>query len=495
MKDEKLLIGIDIGTSRAKGLLVNSEGRILARASFDYQKVTIFADAVEQDANEWWEAASAITRELASQVPEGMRVAALSLSTQGGSLVLTDESGHPLAPAVIWQDQRCQTAGEELLQKFSAQQIKHKSGWKLGKGMNLLQLLRIRSEDRVLFESAAYFLSVIDFIALKLTGRPAIDLSNAGINQLADIETAKWDPDLLHFAGIKTQQLPAIIPSGKLVGSLLPDVAACLSLPVDTVLISGGHDQYCAALGAGAVQASNRTIGTGTAWVILEVADQADFTRHQDKAISHHVVPGKWGHLMSLSFGGAALEWIRSALQLRDESGHLLTLSELDQQIESCLIDETRPFFFPYMGGSPYPALNNNNQAIFSQMQLHHDWRHLVASVLEGVVMQVSWMWEDYPAAPESVSYIMTGGATASRVWSQMLANTLNQPLTVLQEADIGCFGAAMLAGYGSGIFPDLLTASQSMVRESRQVRPNEHAEFYQKRFIRFKEEQDKLFG
>lgn len=489
-----LLMGLDVGTSRAKAVLVSSSGQTIARAATTYKHVSITETAVEQDADEWWQAISTLIRQLAGCVTAGQKIRALALSTQGGSLVLTDQHGNPLAPAIIWQDKRGEIMRSLVLRDWPADQIHDKTGWKLGKGLNLLQILRIRENNPDIFSHTRYFLSVVDYIALKLTGRAAIDASNAGINQLLNIETQRWDPDLLSLAHLKSDMLSEVIPSGTPVGRLLPEVARLLNLDSDTLLVSGGHDQYCAALGAGAIHSHDRLIGTGTAWVILEIADQANLKQNPDKAISRHVISGLWGQLMSLPFGGAALEWIRSALMLHDNDGNSLSFDEIDRQIEPYIHDATRPFFFPYMHGCPYPQVTGSVYAAFTKLMQHHDWRAMTASVMEGVALQVCWMWDAYRERRKEAAYIMTGGASASPVWRQMLANALNRPVTIPETPDIGCLGAAMLAGIGVGLFPDAPGAYTALASTTVNVVPDIYADFFHERMKQYKKLQSKLF-
>ncbi|MDD4744447.1 MAG: FGGY-family carbohydrate kinase [Eubacteriales bacterium] len=494
-RQEGLLIGLDVGTSRAKAVLVSSSGQTIARATTPYRRVSITDKAIEQDASEWWQVVCGLIRQLADQAKPDQKIRALALSTQGGSLVMTDAGGEPLSPAITWQDQRGETMRPVVLSDYSNEQIHDKTGWQLGKGLNLLQILRVRETDPALFSRARCFLSTSDFLALKLTGRAAIDASNAGINQLLDITTKHWDPDLLRLTGLDAGHLADIIPSGTPVGRLLPEVSLDLGLDPDTMLVSGGHDQYCAALGAGAIHTHDRLIGTGTAWVILEVAGQAKAMQNRNKAISHHVVPGLWGHLMSLPFGGAALEWIRSALDLRDICGQRMPFTEIDRQIEPFVSDATRPFFYPYMQGCPYPPVAGPVYAAFGRLMQHHDWRAMAASVLEGVVLQVCWMWDAYPDGKSETAYIMTGGASASPLWRQMLANALNQPVTIPENPDIGCLGAAMLAGIGAGLFPDAPGAYAALSQASTTVRPDGETRFFQERLRQYKQLQRQMFG
>jgi len=495
MHHKPLFIGLDIGTSRAKAVLLTSEGQVIGRSKFPYSQLVTSSEGIEQNAEEWWTATRSLIRDLSKQVPDGYEISALCFSTQGGSLVLTDHEGKPLSPAVIWQDQRGLPYRDMLLQEVSAEAVHAKTGWSLGKGLNLLQIIRIRETDPSTFEKAAYFLSVPDFLALRLTGRPAVDCSNAGINQLMDVRRQAWDEDLLRAARIQSSQLPDIVPSGEIVGTLLPDVARDLNLNASVQLVSGGHDQYCAALGAGVIHEGDRLIGTGTAWVMLAASHELKTHPKDRKAFSRHTVKDLWGHMVSLGSGGYSLEWIRSALAIRgDQSFSLMSFQEMDQIVSKRISDANRPYYHPYLTGCPYPPNSEKAMASFTRLAPYHDRFDMVASVMEGVAMQVSWMWEAFAdITPPTRPVIMTGGASSSKIWRQILADCLNQPIVVPSEPEIGCLGAAMLAGIGTGTFKDSEEAVSQMTEPVQTVLPDDRTEMMQERFNEFKRIQEKL--
>ena len=155
MHHKPLFIGLDIGTSRAKAVLLTSEGQVIGRSKFPYSQLVTSSEGIEQNAEEWWTATRSLIRDLSKQVPDGYEISALCFSTLGGSLVLTDREGKPLSPAVIWQDQRGLPYRDMLLQEVSAESVHAKTGWSLGKGLNLLQIIRIRETDPSTFEKAA----------------------------------------------------------------------------------------------------------------------------------------------------------------------------------------------------------------------------------------------------------------------------------------------------------------------------------------------------
>lgn len=487
--EDPLFIGLDIGTSQAKAVLISATGDVIARSAYTYRHLMASPIGLEQDAEDWWQAACHLANDLVARKPAGTRIRALACSTQGGSLVPTDSAGLPLRPAIIWSDQRGEPQREKVLQRLGADYIYRKTGWTLGRGLNLLQLLHLETTEPEIFYQARYYLSVPDFLSLRLTGRPAVDCSNGGINQLMDIERKQWDANILEMIGIMPGQLADIVESGQVVGMLLPAAAQALGVPDDTLLVSGGHDQLCAALGAGAIHASDRLIGTGTAWVLMEIQDRMPLDLKNLKAFSRHPVEGLWSSMISLSSGGASLEWARTVLNLVEgQTSERLSLAALDQRVAERLSGLKRPFFFPYLNGCSYPARQGSLRAMFFGLSAEHDSIDMAAAVMEGVAMQTAWMWDAYPQQDWQTPIIMTGGAGRSAVWRQILADSLNRPLQTLKETEIGCAGAAVLAGLGSGYIRDLETATRKVSQPDRTTQPHPANEDRRKRAALFRQ-------
>lgn len=167
----------------------------------------------------------------------------------------------------------------------------------------------MKDNEPELFQKTAMFLSVPSYISYHMTGVAACDLSDAGIDQLADIRRGAYDEALLAYAGISAEQLPKLVRSGDRIGQLTPQAAQALGLTTDCVLVAGAHDQYAVALGAGAVRPGDILIGSGTCWVITAIGDAPDFSSGLSQSVA--AVPGLWGSLRSLSSGGVCLDWLR----------------------------------------------------------------------------------------------------------------------------------------------------------------------------------------
>jgi len=446
---KRYLLGIDVGTTGTKTLLFSEDGELMGHAYRAYGMHTPQVAYSEQSAEDWWNAVVATVREVCQAAGVGGQVAAISLSLQGGTMVPVDAQFRPLRPAIVWNDARCTAEREAFLREVGdARRMYEKTGWNLSTGLLALEIRWMRDHEPDLFEKTAWFLSVPDYIAAKMTGIPAVDLSDVGINQLGDIRRGCYDEELLRFAGISEAQLPKIVHSGDVIGHLTDAAAAELGLSTDAVLVAGAHDQYAVALGAGATKAGDILIGSGTCWVVTAIGDEPDFDSGLAQSVA--AVPGKWGSLLSLSSGGVCLEWWRRNLTVAPD-GTQIPYETINEEVAKRKAAEDGLFFYPFSGRAA--AGRNFKKASFIGLDLSHDRFDIARAIMEGVAFQTIWMMESFRTKPSKEGLKLAGGASKSALWCQMVADIANLPVRIPEVADLACVGAAILAGTGCGIY------------------------------------------
>lgn len=464
----RYLLGIDIGTTGTKTLLFREDGKLMEGAYCPYVTETPAVGRSEQNPQDWWNAVVQTVRQVCRDAEIAKDIMAISLSTQGGTMVPVDSDFAPVRPAIVWNDTRCDCESQCFSEQFGDGTIYRKTGWALAPGQNLMQIRWMKDHEAELFEKTAYFLSVPDYISYQMTGIAAVDTSNAGINQLTDIVRGDYDRQLLDFAGITREQLPKIVQSGTPIGPLTAGAAGELGLHTDVVLVAGAHDQYAVALGAGACENNDILVGTGTCWVVTRISDKPDFS--SGLAQSTAAVPGKWGSLKSLSAGGVCLEWWRKDLAA-DETGEPIPFEKINTCISKREAAEDGLFFYPfggYAGGG-----ETIQKAAFTGLDLSHDRYHLARAIMEGVAFQLDWMLEDFGSDTCVKELKLTGGATRSELWCQMVADISGLPIRVPQIPDLACAGAAILAGVGCGIYEDAKQGCARMSVSERTIYPD----------------------
>ena len=220
-----LALGIDVGTTAAKATICDDSHNLISSGTCKYELISHPGGRVEQDPEELWKGAVAAAREALKGVP-AKQVKALSLSTQGGTLILTDAHGAPIRNAISWLDQRAIRQAANMIQKLGHAFFYHKTGFRLFGGLPFLQLLWLQENEPENFSSAARFLTVADFMNLRLTGRAAVDPSNAALSTLLDVVKCEWSEDLLSVIGISTDKLADLVDSGAIIGTLKKKSAA-----------------------------------------------------------------------------------------------------------------------------------------------------------------------------------------------------------------------------------------------------------------------------
>ena len=374
-------------------------------------------------------------------------------------MVAVDQNFQPLRPAMVWNDSRCQTQSEKFAEQFGADAMYRKTGWHIFSGMNAMQIRWMKDNEPELFEKTEMFLSVPDYIAYKMTGIAALDPSNIGINQLGNIQEKRYDPDILRFAGITEEKLPKILPSGAVIGNLTENAAKELGLSQSCVLVAGAHDQYAVALGAGAVNDGDILIGSGTCWVVTCIKDAPDFASGSSQSVA--AVPGKWGSLRSLSSGGICLEWMRQ--KVLDGDMRYETINEETAKHKAA---EDGLYFYPFSGMA-------SNKGTFTGLDLSHNKFNLIRAVMEGVVFQTVWMLEGFHAEPSKEGLILSGGASKSKLWTQLLADISGYPIRIPDLPDLACVGAAILAGTGLGLYETVTQGCKQFAVKERTIYPD----------------------
>ncbi len=479
----RYLLGIDVGTTGTKTILFTDDGNILGHA---YRGYSLSAPRVmwsEQNAEDWWDAVRETVREVCRDIKDPENVAAISLSLQGGTVVPVDENMTPLRPAIVWNDGRAGAQFEAFKKEVADGKYAYeRCGWNMGSSLPVLETRWIRDNEPEVFAKTKMILTVPDYISIKMTGIAACDLADAGINEFCDIREEKYDPNMLRFTGITEEMLPKIVHTGDMIGHLTKEAADELGLTEKTVLIAGAHDQYAVAVGGGANRAGDVMIGSGTAWVVTGISDRPAFETGLAQSVA--AVPGMWGSIFSLSTGGVCLEWLRRNVAL-GEGGEKLSYDLLNEEIASRKAAEDGLFFYPFQGIAGEGR--RFRKASFTGLDMSHDRFHMARAVMEGVVFETIWMMESFPKG-DGGAIRLAGGASKSRVWSQMLADISGRPVLIPEVADLACVGAAVIAGWGCGLYPDIEAGCRALAINTTEILPDrERVNMYKNAYESYK--------
>jgi len=465
------VIGLDVGTTGTKAILFDKTGKIHGQGYLEYDLNVRPGGYVEQSAKDWKKAIVHAVRTACRDVaPES--VAAIGLSTQGSSLAVCD-SVSEADNVITWMDGRAVAEAETLATAFGPDGMYRKSGWPSAPGGDASKILWLK--NRGMLTGKEKFVSTLSYANHFLTGRYATDPTNGAIRQLFSVPERKWDEEILSHLGITEESLPEVLPTGALVGNLTKEAAGELGLTEAVQVFNGAHDQYCAALGCGAVCPGDMMLATGTTWVVLGVTDQLRYTKS-------HICPGVhpaggYGAMASQVNAGSALKWWHS------QTGD--SYKAFDEEAQKRQESAADLFWVPYLAGSGFPDPDPEKRSRIVGLSLHHDKYDLARALMEGVAFETRRVMEEYTREGISADRLMmTGGATRSAFWSGIVAAVLSECSVFVSDcSDTSCLGAAMIAAVGCGMYSSFREAGvMGALRELERPDP-EVIDYYQKKY------------
>jgi sugar (pentulose or hexulose) kinase len=467
-----MLLGIDVGTTAVKALVIDEGGRVLGEAGREYVLSTPREGWVQQDAELWWENLVIVVREALAGL-DASGVKGVALSTQGDTMCPVDADGKPLAPARTWMDTRTGPQIERLTRKFSLQDWYQITGSRLGTFAAALSLAWWQDEMPDAFRAASRFCLVEDFIIGRLCGEHVVAASNASRTMLYDIRSRAWSPKLLEVVGIEESRLPKAAESGAKVGALTPAAAETLGLSTDVAVVLGGHDQVVGAVGSGVIRPGSLMLASGTAWVILAAIDAPlhdDLLRLQTYC---HAAHDLWA-IIGAYAGGVLLRWYRD--EFMPGQSYDTIVAEAAEAERSSLADHSgrSPLtFLPHFYGAVTPGWDEKAKGSLLGLTLAHTRGDVAFALLRGVALETAWnvqAMKEMGAATEEIR--MIGGGAKSPFWAQAVADATGATVILPQATEAAACGAGLLAGIGAGVYSSLAEAS-SCVRLGQAFEPH----------------------
>jgi sugar (pentulose or hexulose) kinase len=458
------VIGLDVGTTGTKAVVIDEKGSICGSGYKEYELRSAPGGIVTQNAEDWWDAVCFAVKKAVSNVDDPENVRAIGLSTQGASMVPVDSSCHPLYDVMTWMDNRAVEEADYLDRTVGADEIYKKCGWRLAPWGDASKILWLKSNEPEVFAGASKFLSTVEFVNFRLTGHDVIDPTNAAIRQLFDISKADWDEDTLAAVGIGRDKLPNIVPTGECIGSLTAEAASALGLSTDVKVCCGAHDQYCASLGCGAVNEGDMLLATGTTWVVLGLTKAPMYT---SSGIAPGIHPaGGYGAMASIVSAGSALKWYKGIID-----GDFKTMDiEAEKRVDSA----RELFALPYVAGAGFPHNRPEVHGAMFGLDICHDKYDIARAMMEGVAFEAKSVLDCFADQGMNIkTLMMTGGASRSRLWSEIVGYITGCDIYRMQEPETCCVGAGMLAAVGSGMFSDFGECKKRMVKSEKLELPD----------------------
>ena len=468
-----LAIGLDVGTSGAKGILVAADGTVVRSATREYPLLTPRPGWTEQDPGAWWQASCEVLRELAAAAPG--RIAGLGLTGQMHGAVFLDGDGRVIRPALLWNDQRTGAECDQIEDRVGAERLRAIAGNPALTGFQAPKVLWLHHHEPEAYARVRALLLPKDFVRFRLTGERATDASDAAGTLLLDLKARDWSAEILAALDIPRDWLPRVHEGPDVTGHVSADGARASGLPEGLPVIAGGGDNAAAAVGCGVIRPGTGLLSLGTSGVVFVPTDELRIDPSGALHAFCHAVPDKY-HLMGVMLSaGGALRWFRDTLapeqsaQARAQGREPYDLILAEAAAVAPGADGL--VFLPYLAGERTPHMNPHARGAWLGLSLAHTRAHLVRSLLEGVAFGLRdglARMRDLDVSPEVLRAV--GGGTRSPLWREIMAASLDVRLQRLAAEEGPAMGAALLALVGAGVHADVEVAVAAAVHPQGEV-------------------------
>ena len=445
-------LGIDLGTSATKALVLDDNGRVLGKGRAGYPIAHPRVGWSEQDPQAWWTAVCAASRQALHQAGPG-ELGAVALSGQLNGLVLLDERRQPVADALIWLDQRATEEADLLNARYPellrAATLNPANPIYIG-----AKLLWVRRHRPELLERSRHLLLAKDYVNLQLTGELATDTSDASCTLLYDLRSDTWIPELLEVSAFEADRLPPLFHSTDVIGRVTHGAAEATGIPAGTPVMAGAGDVTALSVGSGAVDEGVVSVTLGTAGHVVTASPALTAEGYQRIWQMRHAVEDRYIRLGLVMSGGLSLAWLERELGEPERQ----RAESVGRDPYEVLIDraaDSRPgahgvLFLPFLEGAATPFQEPDLRAAFLDVASSHTKGDLVQAVLEGVAYNVRdcvALFEELGGETREVR--LSEGGSRSDLWCQVIADVLQKPVVTLHEIDASALGAAMIAMAG----------------------------------------------
>ncbi|MEC8043533.1 MAG: xylulokinase [Verrucomicrobiota bacterium] len=478
-------IGLDIGTSSVKALLVSASGEVLKVSAPEYPFQTPKPLWAETDPTVWWNATQEAIRQLL-EGQEAKNVGGIGLTGQMHGMVALDASGEVLRPCIMWNDQRSFAECEEMTSLIGKEQVLKITGNPILAGFTAPKILWVQKNEPDVFSSIDKILLPKDFIRYKLSGEFFSDVSDASGMSLLNVGNREWSSDILDVLGWKREWLPEVTESTEVSAKLSSTASDLTGLPAGIPIVSGGGDCAAQAVGSSIVEEGKVSVTLGTSGVVFA---QSDEYRVETQGKLHsfcHAVPGKW-HMMGVMLSAAgSFQWFKNKFGAEEsrieEAGGLNAYENLTNQAALTEPGSEGCVFLPYLSGERTPHPDPHARGAFIGLSLRHGMGHMARAVLEGVSFGLNdslSLMRNLGINPTNV--ILSGGGTRSPLWKQMLADVFHSNCSLVNAKEGAAYGAALLASVGIGCHDSVENASRNWIQETENIQIGEEAKIYQK--------------
>lgn len=470
------MLGLDVGTSGVKAILVRPTGEVAAAATTPLALSTPRPGWAEQDPEAWWLASVESIRSVIEQLPDA-DVIAVGISGQMHSSVFLDRRGEVIRPALLWCDGRTTAECEEITRRAGGEErLREWVSNPALEGFTLPKVLWLRNHEPESFARLATVLLAKDFIRFRLTGALATEPSDASGTLMYDPARLRWSDEILASVDVPRSLLPDVGGSSEVLGRLTRRGAEATGLREGTPVVGGGADNACGAAGVGAIAPGEAVASWGTSGTVLAPTARPLVDPKLRAHTFCHVAPGIWYIMGVVLSAGGAFAWYRDQV-VREPLDDGDANRRLNEEAAAVPPGADGVTFLPYLQGERTPHRNASARGAFLGLSLAHSRAHMTRAVLEGVAFALCdslSILRELGLAPSQL--LLTGGGAHSRFIRQLQSDVYGLPVTTVNREEGPAYGAALLAAVGAGAFPDLPAAVRATLARAPLEHPDDRA-------------------
>ncbi|MCM8822450.1 MAG: xylulokinase [Candidatus Omnitrophica bacterium] len=458
---ERFVIGIDLGTTGVKSILVNEKGQVVNSSLKEYPLVTPRPGWAQQDPELWWSATVESIQSLVKTIDPAL-LAGIGLTGQMHGSVFLDQDGSVLYPAILWCDQRTAKECDQINEKVGKDRIFEITCNPVLTGFQAPKILWLKNNHPEIHRKIKKVLLPKDYIRFRLTGEFATDVSDASGTSLFDVRKRNWSGEILDILEIPLDWLPRSFESVEITATTSAEIQRLTGVPAGTLVVAGAGDQAAGAIGAGITKEKLISISLGTSGVVFAFSEKAFVDPKGRLHTFCHAVPGKW-HLMGVMLSaGGSFRWFRDTLGEKEKE-QAEKIGKDPYELLTSLAEKSSPgcegvIFLPYLSGERCPYPDPDAKGVFFGISLKTTKSDLVRSVIEGVSFGIRDSVEIMKniGIPSGGHCRVSGGGAKSEFWMKLLADIIGEKMVRLVSEQGPSYGAALLAGSGAGVFPEI---------------------------------------
>lgn len=465
------VLGLDVGTGGSRAVLVGEDGSVMAAATGEHAPFTSPKTAwAEQEPADWWRASQEAMRSViqSSGVNPGS-IKCVGLTGQMHGAVLLDEGGHVLRPSIIWCDQRTDEQGAWITNKVGAKKLLELTCNPALTNFTLTKLLWVRQFEPEIWKKVRHVLLPKDYVRFRLSGEYAIDVADASGTLMLDVAHRRWCDELLGLVDVDRALLPKVFESPEICARISAAGESATGLKAGTPIVAGAGDQSAGAVGMGITRPGAVSVTLGTSGVVFAATEKPSLDPGGRLHTFCHAIPGRW-HVMGVTqAAGLSLRWIRDQFCAPGYSYDQLA-AEAASVPPAC----DGVLWAPYLMGERTPHLDSSVRASLTGLAASHTRGHVARAVMEGVAFSQRDSFTIFGELGVPVNRIrLSGGGARSPLWRQIQADVYGHAVETIAADEGGAYGAALLAGVGAGVWPDVDMACDQNVKTAQSFPPD----------------------